>query len=185
MSHRRPEDPRQAALENVLRNALRVAADSIEPAADGLERIRAKISARRRLQLPRWWTAIPIVILLSLLRRLEPAVIWARYAAGVVANRFRPDSERAGALGWLGWLRPAAAVATGLFVVAAASWAIAALPQEFSPATNSRGYTPNGAGGGSGGPQPSSASSGFTGPGVAGPSASSSPSASPTCKTTT
>src|SRR6266704_1134091 len=73
MSHRRP-DPRQAALENVLRNALRLAADSVEPAADGLDRIRARIAARQSVQrLPRWRPAAPLLVLWSLLERLEPA----------------------------------------------------------------------------------------------------------------
>jgi len=44
MSHRRP-DPSQAMLEQTLRRALRLAADSIEPAGDGLQRIRGKIAA--------------------------------------------------------------------------------------------------------------------------------------------
>ena len=148
MSHRRPTSPRHLVLEGVLRNALRLAADSIEPGADGLERIRAKISARQQAQLPRWRTLGPIVVLWSLLQRLEPAVIWVRYAAGVVADRFRPESERPGRMGWFGWLRPAAAVATGVFVVAAASWAIAALPQVIAPAKNSSQIGPGGGGGG-------------------------------------
>ena len=40
-------------------------------------------------------------------------------------DRFRPDQ---GLSGWVAWLRPAAAVATGLLVVVGASLAIAALP---------------------------------------------------------
>lgn len=135
MSHRRP-DPRQASLERTLRNALRLAADSVEPAADGLDRIRAKIGARQALPLvPRWRTAVPVVILCSLLQRLEPAAIWVRYAVGVIVDRFRPDPARAGRLGWL---RPAAAIATGVFVVTAASWAIAALPQVVQNVTDTK-----------------------------------------------
>jgi hypothetical protein len=138
MSHRRP-DPRQAGLENVLRNALRLAADSVDPAADGLDRIRAKISSRQSAK-PSWATSSPNGFLGSLWRWLEPVIVWLRYMAGVVAERFRPDPNLAGRLGWL---RPAAAVATGLFVVAAASVAITALPAVITPAGNPGGL-PNG-----------------------------------------
>lgn len=150
MSHRRPDDPRQAHLEDVLRQALRLAVDPVEPAADGLDRIRAKISARQPVLQFDWRTATPVGILGWLLRRLEPVGIWLRYAFGAVADRFRPDPDRAGRLGWL---RPAAAVATGLFVVTAASWAIAALPQAIRPTTEQHGYT------GQGGNRPAPASS--------------------------
>jgi hypothetical protein len=180
MSHRRPTSPRQPALEGVLRIALRLAADSIEPGADGLDRIRAKISARQSAPLPRWRTFGAIVVLLSLLRRFEPAVIWVRYAAGVVADRFRPESEHPGGLGWIGWLRPAAALATGLFVVAAASWAIAALPQLITQVNHSHHYT-GGGGGGGGGPASSSKSAPFSsqnGSGSNSPAVSPSPSGS-------
>src|SRR5215471_15465822 len=181
MSHRRPTNPRQPALEGMLRNALRLAADSIEPGADGLDRIRAKISARQRAQLPRWRTLPPIVVLWSLLRRLEPAIIWVRYAAGVVADRFRPESERPGGAGWIGWLRPAAAVATGAFVVAAASWAIAALPQVIAPASHSSHYGPGGGGGGGG--HAASRTAINSSPGWVSNSQTGSPSASPSCTT--
>src|ERR1700687_2011294 len=98
MSHRRP-DPRQAGLENVLRNALRLAADSVEPAADGLDRIRAKISTRQPAQTG-WAMSTQAGAIGSLLRWIEPAVIWLRYMAGAVVERFRPDPGRAGRLGW-------------------------------------------------------------------------------------
>src|ERR1022692_3991263 len=108
MSHRRP-DPRQAGLESVLRGALRLAADSVEPAGDGLDRIRAKISTRQPAHTD-WAMSTPAGVLGSLWRRLEPAIIWLRYMSGAVVDRFRPDHDRPGRLSWL---RPAAALAPG------------------------------------------------------------------------
>lgn len=179
MSHRRP-DPRQAGLEVVLRSALRLAGDSVEPAADGLERIRAKISARQPAPQPAWMSAAPIVALLALLRRLDPAVIWLRYALGIVVDRFKPDPDRAGRLGWL---RPAAALATGLFVVASASWAITALPQVISTTTNGHHFQPGGTGNGNGTGRPMPSGT-HTRPSVGatiGPTVPGSPSPSASC----
>ena len=194
MSHRRP-DPRQAGLENVLRNALRLAADSVEPAADGLDRIRAKISTRQPVS-SGWATSTPAGVLGSLWRWLEPAIIWLRYMAGAVVERFRPDPDRPGRLGWL---RPAAALATGIFVVAAASWLITALPAVITPANDSGGFNGGPGGGGSSAPSAShsngvqsttGASLGSGGPGTATPTrtcgpSSPAPSSSPTTSPTT
>lgn len=132
MSHRRP-DPHQAGLERALRHALRLAADSVEPGADGLERIRAKIATGQPAPGTGWWTT-PLARLVAVAtlvwRYVEPAVIWVRYCVGAVAERFRPQSAVAG---WLGWLRPVAGVATALLVVLGASWAITALPRVIAP----------------------------------------------------
>ncbi len=156
MSHRRP-DPRQAGLEQTLRRALRLAGDSVEPAADGLDRIRAKISAGSPARahwaswasgpgLADWRTRYMTGLLAALAvaaRYLEPAWIRVRYACGAVAERFKPDRR---ADGWLGWLRPAAALATGLLVVTGASWAIAGLPQVITSSGNSGPATTAGSG---------------------------------------
>jgi hypothetical protein len=128
MSRRRP-DPHGRRLESVLRRHLHVAAESIEPGADGLDRIRAKISARlvaaeQAAARSRWrragWAGNPAW------RALAPAGTWIKAASDAVIERFRPEPGRNG---WLGWLRPAAALGTGIFVIAGASWAVAALPQ--------------------------------------------------------
>jgi len=125
MSHseRWPRD-----LEDVLRRALRTAADSVEPGADGLDRIRSQISARRPV--PSGWNmaepagrAGPSS---SVLRNLLRVSTGPRAALYAVVQRFRPRSDD---IGWNRWLRPAAAVATGVFVVLAGSWALTALPQ--------------------------------------------------------
>ncbi|MDR2983979.1 MAG: hypothetical protein LBV34_03975 [Nocardiopsaceae bacterium] len=180
MTHRRPE-PGQAAFEQTLRRALRLAADSIEPAPDGLARIRTKIAARPApAQLTGWaaWRSRYLTGLLAALalvaKYLDTVGVRLRYAFGAVVERFRPDS---GVSGWIGWLRPAAALATTLLVVTGASWAIAGLPS-WSPAGNSTAYN--------GGPGNGPHSSGNAGSvnGSSGPisnTGSLSPSASPSC----
>ncbi len=115
MSARNPDDH----LSQVLRDSLHLAVDAVEPGADGLDRIRAKIAdrhavPRRRSWMPRHWM---------------PA------ATAAVAERFKPDLGRPG---FLSWTRPAAAALTGLFVVTAASWAVAALPSAITHVTDSR-----------------------------------------------
>src|SRR6266542_2370293 len=188
MSHPRPE-PWQRDLEDALRRALRTAADSVEPAADGLDRIRFRICARRPV--PSGWNmaelAGPAVLGNPVLRNLLPVSIAAQAAFHAVARWFRPGPD---AIGWYRWLRPAAALATGLFVVLAGSWAITALPQVIAPSA-SNGSAP-GSGGGrvpvASGSGPAAPRTGSQSP-VASPSyptssatptPSSSPSASPT-----
>lgn len=182
MSHRRPEQV-PAGLDSVLRSALRLAVDSVEPAADGLDRIKAKISARQGAGQPRWRLAALGGYLISLRYVLGPAAQWLRQAGSSVSTRFRREPGRNDLLGWL---RPAAALATGLFVVASASWAIAALPSAvFSQSGNSRTVQNNsGGGGGGGGSSSSSRPGGGTstyGTGQGGSSATGPGSSSPTC----
>lgn len=174
MSHRIP-DPRTHDMEDVLRRALRTAADSVEPAADGLERIRARISDRR--QAPASWALAdssgPAGFLL---RGLRPIGTSLQAAGRLVVRRFGPNPNGAGRYGWL---RPAAAMATGLFVVLAGSWAITALPQVIAPANNSTGF----GGGGGKAPVPTSSSSPqIQGSGVpVGTSGQPRPSSTPSC----
>src|ERR1022692_2623637 len=107
MTHRRPALP-QRDLEDGLRRALLGAVDSIEPAVGGLDRIRTRISARHRARFG--WN----------MTDFAPAAIWLQTVCGAVVDRFRPNPASRVRYGWL---RPAAALATGIFVVAAGSWA--------------------------------------------------------------
>ena len=104
MSNPRSEPP-QRDLEDVLRRALRTAADSVEPAADGLDRIRFRICARRPV--PSGWNmaelAGPAVPGNPVLRNLLPVSIAARAAFHAVVQRFRPGPN---GIGWYRWLRP-------------------------------------------------------------------------------
>ena len=145
MSHPRP-GPRQRDLEDALRRALHTAADSVEPAADGLDRIRFRIAARRPV--PSGWNmaelAGPAVPGNPVLRNLLPVSIAAKAAFHAVVQRFRPGPD---GIGWYRWLRPAAALATGLCVVLAGSLVIIALPQVLAPSA-SDGSAPGSGGGG-------------------------------------
>src|SRR5215469_8498597 len=112
MSHRRV-DPRQHEYNRALRTALHRAADSVEPSAGGLDQIRAKIAAkeavRRKLG---WWSVAASRSGKSWWHVLIPPRGWFPAMVDTAAERFRPDPNRTG---WFGWLRPAAAVVTGLF----------------------------------------------------------------------
>ncbi|HEX5187961.1 MAG TPA: hypothetical protein VFW16_00365 [Streptosporangiaceae bacterium] len=126
-----------------------MAADTIEPAGDGLDRIRTKIAAGPPAPVtPAGWAGWSTRYLTALLaalstaiRFVEPAGIRIRYAYGAVVDRFRPEQ---GAVGWVAWLRPAAAVATGLLVVVGASWAITALPPTLINTSGNSGPAPAG-----------------------------------------
>jgi hypothetical protein len=132
MSHRR-QDPRTGELENALRRALLAAAESVEPHADGLDRIRAKVSAGRHRMPRRGNLTVFARAAEAPFRLLAIAVAGLRPILDLVVERFRPSPDGPGRYGWL---RPAAALATGLFVVVAGSWAVTDLPQAISPAAS-------------------------------------------------
>jgi hypothetical protein len=112
MTHLEPED--------ILRRALHQAADSVEPATDGLSQIRARLATPRPLLIAwlvaAWETASQFVML-----RLEPALAalaeWlstglrtAERHLQPVTDRLRPAGQRLGPVtGWLvaavAWLR--------------------------------------------------------------------------------
>lgn len=136
--------PWQRDLEGVLRRELRMVAESVEPGADGLDRIRSRIRAQRVPASGR--------IMTQTAGRVAPGSYSARHPLPVrraaqalldgAVHRFGP-SDRDGAL--LRWLRPMAAVATGVFVVLAGSWAVTGLPQIIASSSSS---SPHGAGAG-------------------------------------
>jgi hypothetical protein len=140
MIRRRQSASYSAGHDRALRSALIAAAESVEPADDGLAKIRSKIvaSQARRAQ----WRFGVRVAGQSWWRSLLPPRGWLPAVAAAVADRFRPDPNRAG---WFGWMRPAAAVGTGLFVVTAASWAVASLPAAISPSGSTAPIKPPGA----------------------------------------
>src|SRR5689334_5811972 len=100
MSHRRP-DPGQAMLEQTLRRALRLAADSIEPAGDGLQRIRGKIAAGPppHLAATGWaarrarYSSGLLAMLMTAAWYLEPIGKRIWYAFAEVAEQLRPDAD--------------------------------------------------------------------------------------------
>ena len=138
----RRQEPWPPDLEDVLRRALCTLADSVIPGADGLDRIRAQIRAERNAP-PVWAIAelpSPGVRRMSAPQQLQLAASAARAFWHARIRPFRLGDE---ADSWHRWLRPAAAVATVLFVVLAGSLAIAALPRLIAPSSSS---SPNGSG---------------------------------------
>ena len=134
--------------DELLRRALHAAADSVEPSADGLERI------RERLGHP------PLLSFSSIAGWYSVAVVrftgWAVPAFGTaceifwaLVDRFRPlDTPPGHAKPGLRWLRPVTATALAIFVVAGGGLAAEVIPGAISaaPAGDS------GPGGGIGGP---------------------------------
>jgi hypothetical protein len=127
--------------EELLRRALRVAADSVEPAGDGLERIRARLTTPRPavaawmmsgtepavLRLRPLLTSLrPLLTRLQpLLTRLRPLLTRLRQVTESAldrlwANRGAPRTHPA-------WLRPAAAMAAFVVIIGSGALAIRAL----------------------------------------------------------
>ncbi len=190
-------EPFDGDFDRTIRDALMSAVDGVDPGADGLDRIRAKIVVRQAARASRWRIAPSRGA--AGWRPFQVTGAWLTTMTGSVVERFKPDPNRAG---WFGWLRPAAAIATGIFVVTAASWAVAALPAAISPASNSRNYHSHssrpstlpgsstrpgqsGAGGSTGGTGPGGQGVGTSsGGGHASPTCSPSASGSPSATTT-
>lgn len=173
MSH--PDSwPWQRDLEDVLRRELRMVAESVRPGADGLDRIRSRIRGQRSA--PFGWTmagsaesAVPGRLSMRDLLPFHRAVQAFLYTG---VHRFGPSDHR---MTWHRWLRPMAALATGVFVVLAGSWAVTALPQIIassgsSPTGGGAGRLPLGSGSDSMGPRSGSQHPG-TGPGQSNPTA--------------
>ena len=148
--------------EERLRSALRAAADSIEPAADGLGRIRARLTPPRPV-IAAWmvsWTE-PVML------RLRLAVPWLRLRLGLAHGRIWPVAGRARpALGQLGtlfggtgtaptpirpasgklpvraaaWLRPAAAIAAFVVIIGSGALAIGQLQQTATLASHAAAF---------------------------------------------
>jgi hypothetical protein len=126
MSH--PDSwPWQRDLEDVLRRELRRVAASVRPGADGLDRIRSQIREQRPA--PFGWTmaesAGSAVRGRLSKRNLLPLHRAVQAFLYIGVHRFGPSDQRT----WHRWLRPMAALATGIFVIVAGSWAVTALPQ--------------------------------------------------------
>jgi hypothetical protein len=130
---------REHDYDEILRRALHSAADLVEPSADGLERIRGRLT-RPHPALMAWVIvgyscAVRPVLgflqpLAARLSSLQPLAAWLRATLGPVIERFRPARpDAAHPRRRLAWLRPAAAMGTAVFVVATGAFALRALPQ--------------------------------------------------------
>jgi hypothetical protein len=135
--------------EEILRRELRAAAESIEPAVDGLSQIRARLSSPRPLAVA-WvmvgWTTVGQPALVRLDQVFEAVAEWLRPVLHPVAERLHPVTERlhpvfrkvravftprtgpGGRRSPYAWLRPALALAGVIAVVVVGGFALAGVP---------------------------------------------------------
>ncbi len=112
--------------EELLRRALRASADSVVPAEDGLERIRARLSTPHP-SLVAWMMAGFSEVASRAAAGLQSASDWLRPIPGAARERLRvtrPGPRRGG----LARLRPTAVLAIAVFVVAGGALALTPLP---------------------------------------------------------
>ncbi|HEU5420620.1 MAG TPA: hypothetical protein VFV41_23235 [Streptosporangiaceae bacterium] len=128
--------------DDVLRQALHAAAESIEPSADGLERIRARTGRPHALSLATaaaWCSGIAI----RLASWAGPVIAAAADFFWTAVDRFRPGAGPEHARVRYGWLRPVAAMGTAIFVVAAGAFAVMTLPGAITSSPISLPWTTN------------------------------------------
>jgi hypothetical protein len=140
----------QADHDAYLRAALHAAADSLEPRGDGLERIRARLQHTRPraiVWLHAAWDTLRLrapAALQDAFYRLDTGLLaaWDRFVPAVTPGKHRSRAE--------GWLRPLAAMAVVIFIVAAGTYVAIDVSTAVSPSSSNshpRGGQP-GAGGG-------------------------------------
>jgi hypothetical protein len=149
-------------LDEILRRELHTAAESIEPAADGLNRIRERMSAPRPLPVA-WlmvrWTSVGQPALLRIDEVLVAFGEWLRAMLRPVLEPLHPAAERLRPMlqpAWskaralltprtesggrpspYAWLRPALAMAAVVAVAVAGGFALSGLPRQIQQAANS------------------------------------------------
>ncbi len=179
---------REFDYDDILRRALRTAADGIEPSGDGLERIRARLTTPRPLAaawLMAGYTDVALPALTRAWSALSSLRVWLRPDSGRAAQTRAAYRHLAPALvRRYGWLRPAA-VASAIVIAVAGGFALSQVTGAISnsgaenlPLSNT-GTHPHG------GSVNSGAASQFPGPsrtsGAGGGILHPSPSASATC----
>ncbi|MGO8978169.1 MAG: hypothetical protein ACLQER_02575 [Streptosporangiaceae bacterium] len=118
--------------EEALRLALRAAAESVHPADDGLERIRARLSAPRPW-LVAWVLAASAEVAGRALSGLLSARAWLRAVPAAVGERrrtARPAARPGAPRPPLAWLRPAIVMALAVLVAAAGALSLTPLPRQ-------------------------------------------------------
>ena len=148
--------------EEILRRVLKAAADSVEPAEDGLERIRGRLTTPHPR--PAAWTAAGFGEVVSrALGRLQFARAWLHAELGAASQRLRmmrPDgprrlaARRGAAYRPDARLHPLTALTIAVFVVAATVLTFTPLPREAISQTAAliRSLDGDGHAGGTGGP---------------------------------
>ena len=127
--------------EERLRHALRAAADSVEPAADGLERIRARLT-RPRPAVAAWMAAAAEPVMLW----FRPVLTWLRLRVSPAGTSAGPGTSPgvtsirpAGAVRWTRspWLRPVAAMGAFALIIGSGAITLGELPGAISQVTAS------------------------------------------------
>ena len=145
---------------DAMRRALHAAVDHVEVSADGLERIRARLSPPRPVAVA-WADAAWTDLRMRVPTEGQRFVEWLLRVIALAWERFGPQSGTSGSrtARALGWLRPAAALGVTVFIVAAGAYvAIDAQQAIFPSSSNAPGSTNGGTGtggrphGGPGGP---------------------------------
>lgn len=172
--------------EAILRAHLRAAANSLEPSDDGLERIRARLRQPRSVsaRLRAAYTEIVMHTPTRLQDMVYQLADWIRLATERFAPTQTPGRHRSRTQGLL---RPLAAMAVVMFIVAAGTYvAIDASTAIFpSSSSNAPSGGPNAGGHSGGAANGSSHASGTRGPAGTGTRRAAAPSCKPTSPTTT
>jgi hypothetical protein len=122
--------------EAYLRAALHAAADSLEPRGDGLQRIRARLHARRRVVA--WLLAAGDSLRLRVPAALQDSsyrlstgflAAWQRFSPATAPGKHRSRTQ--------GVLRPLAGMAAVMFIVAAGAYVAISVSTAVSPSSQS------------------------------------------------
>jgi len=109
--------------EAVLRRALLAAAEQVDPAPDGFERIQRRLRRPRPLPIA-WIEAMWTDLLLNAPDFVHKLCWQVSRGFRAVVDRFGPvTGEHALGPKWTGWLRPVAAMSVAVFVIAAGAYA--------------------------------------------------------------
>lgn len=166
----------------MLRRALKLA-DGIEPRADGLQRIQARLRPPRPLPIA-WAEAAWTFLLMRVPAAFEEFVELLRSVASLAWERFGPSrgASAARASRTLGWLRPAAALGVTVFIVAAGTYIAIDTQQGISPSASNAVRSTGSGGGGGGGSQGNGRGTNAHGQSTLGSRGSTGPKAKPTCR---
>jgi hypothetical protein len=167
----------------MLRRAMQLA-DGIEPRADGLQRIQARLRPPRPLAIA-WAEAAWTFLRMRVPAALEALVELLRNMAGLAWERFGPTrGGSAGRARTLGWLRPAVALGVTVFIVAAGTYIAINTQQGISPSASNAARSSGGSGGARGGAGGSGRTS-TQGHSSLGPRTSTGPTPKATCRPAT
>jgi hypothetical protein len=167
---------------DMLRRALQMA-DGIEPRADGLQRIQARLRPPRPLAVA-WAEGAWTYLVARAPAALEAFVELVGSMASLAWERFGPRrSASAGrASRTMGWLRPAAALAVTVFIVAGGTYIAIYTQQGISPSASNAVRSTGGGNGAGGGSQGNGGGTNAQGQSSLGSGSSTRPKASPTCR---